>query len=171
MPEAETGEQGMLPPTIAELDHIRAECKTMVTKAAALSGGVALVPVVGVDIAADMGLLLELLPRINRRFGLAPEQIAQLDAQTRMLVYNMVIAVGGQLVGKVISRRLVLRVLRKVGVRMTADQVLRYVPIVGQAASAALSFAAMKYVGNAHVNECYAIAKRVIETKLLPPGT
>lgn len=161
----------MFPLTVEELDHIRAECKAMVTKAAALSGGAAMVPVAGVDIAADMGLLLELMPRINRRFGLSPEQMDQLDAQTRMLIYNTVIAVGGQLVGKIITKRMVLRVLRKVGVRLTAEQVFRYVPIVGQAVAAALSFAAMKYVGNAHVDACYAVARRVIETKLLPPAT
>jgi hypothetical protein len=161
----------MLPLTIEELDRIRAECKTMVTKAAALSGGAAVVPIAGVDIATDVGLLLKLIPRINQRFGLSPEQIDQLDAQTRALTYNVVMTVGGQLVGRVVSQRMVLGVLRKVGVHMTADQACRYIPIVGQAAAAVLSFAAIKYIGNAHVDECYAVARRVIETKLLLPGT
>jgi hypothetical protein len=160
----------MLPLSIEELDRIRADCKTMVTKAAALSGGVAVVPIAGVDIATDIGLLLKLIPRINQRFGLAPEQIDQLDAQTRALTYNVVMAVGGQFVGRIISQRLVLGMLRKVGMRLTADQACRYIPVVGQAASAVLSFAALKYIGNAHVNECYTVARRVIETKLLPPG-
>src|SRR5919108_683213 len=117
----------MLPLTIEELDRIRAECKTMVTKAAALSGGAAVVPIAGVDIATDIGLLLKLIPRINRRFGLSPEQIDRLDAQTRALTYNVIMAVGGQLVGRLISQRMVLGVLRKVGVRMTADQACRYI--------------------------------------------
>jgi hypothetical protein len=160
----------MLPLSIKELDRIRAECKTMVTKAAALSGGVAVVPIAGVDIATDIGLLLKLLPRINQRFGLSPEQIDQLDAQTRALTYNVVMAVGGQLVGRMISQRLVLGMLRRVGVHVTADQACRYIPIVGQAASAVLSFAALKYIGNAHVDECYAVARRVMELKRLLPG-
>ncbi len=43
---------------------------------------------------------------------------------------------------------------------MAAKQILKYLPFAGQAAAAALSGAAMMYVGNAHVDECYEIAKK-----------
>ena len=37
---------------------------------------VAVVPIPGPDIAADVSSLMEMVPAINRRFGLAPEQVA-----------------------------------------------------------------------------------------------
>jgi hypothetical protein len=61
----------------------------MVTKRALIAGGVAIIPVPGVDIAADVGCLIELLPKISGRFGLLPEQIEYLDTQTKTLVYSL----------------------------------------------------------------------------------
>ena len=49
------------------------------------------------------------------------------------------------------------------GTRVTAKQVAKYVPIVGQAVSAGISFGAIKYLGNSHINECYEVCKRSIE--------
>ena len=69
----------MLPKSKTELDAIRDECKSMVTKRAGLSGAAAVVPVPGADIGADVMLLLEMIPMINRKFGLSPEQIDDLD--------------------------------------------------------------------------------------------
>jgi hypothetical protein len=46
---------------------------------------------------------------------------------------------------------------------MAAKQVLKYVPLAGQAAAAALSVAAMMYLGNSHVDACVEIARGAIE--------
>ena len=46
----------MLPKSKTELDAIRDECKSMVTKRAGLSGAAAVVPVPGADIGADVML-------------------------------------------------------------------------------------------------------------------
>lgn len=52
--------------TIAELDLIREECRSMVAKRAAVSGTVSLLPVPGADVLTDVGILMELLPSINK---------------------------------------------------------------------------------------------------------
>lgn len=152
----------MLPKSVEELEKIRASCKTMVKKRAATSGGAALIPIPGADIAADIGMLLELIPAINRKFGLTPEQLDELDSKHKAIVYSMIKKAGTDLVGKVITKQLVLAALKKVGIRMAAKQVLKYIPLAGQAAAAALSAAAMMYVGNSHVDECFDIAKGAI---------
>jgi len=36
------------------------------------------------------------------------------------------------------------------------------VPILGQALAASISFGAMKLLGNAHVDDCYAVAKKAL---------
>lgn len=59
-----------------------------------------------------------------------------------------------------ITRKRVQAALKKFGIRMAAKRVLKYVPIAGQAA---LSAAAMMYVGNAHIDECYEVARGAME--------
>jgi uncharacterized protein (DUF697 family) len=151
------------PPSIADLDRTRASCKAMVRRRAATSGGMALIPIPGVDIAGDVGMLLEMIPAINRKFGLTPEQIEELDPRHKLLVYAMLKKVGSDLAGRAITRQLAVAALKKVGVRLSARQVLKYVPFAGQAAAVALSVTAMMYLGNSHVDACYEIARGALK--------
>jgi uncharacterized protein (DUF697 family) len=152
-----------LPKSVAELDRVRASCKAMVKRRAATSGGMSLIPIPGVDIAGDVAMLLQLIPAINQKFGLTPEQIEELDTRHKVLIYAMAKKVGSDLVGRAVTQRLVMAALKKVAGRMAAKQVLKYVPFAGQAAAAALSVAAMMYLGNAHVDACYEIAGEAIK--------
>jgi hypothetical protein len=58
--------------------------------------------------------------------------------------------------------------LKRVGLRLTAKQALKFIPFAGQAAAAALSGSAMLLIGHAHIEECYAIAKQALEYQALP---
>jgi uncharacterized protein (DUF697 family) len=152
----------MPPKSVKALEKIRTSCRTMVNRRAVASGGSALIPVPGIDIAVDVGMLLDLIPAINRKFGLTPEQLDELDPKHKAHVYKMIQTISATLVGVVITERLVVAALKKVGIRMAVKQVAKYIPFAGQAVAAALSFAAMRYVGNSHVDECFAIAKAAI---------
>lgn len=154
--------------SIPELDAVRLHCKTMVKKRALASSGMVLVPVPGVDIAADVGLLLELLPAINRQFGLTPEQINRLDPQFKSFLYGVIKTTGTRVVGQLVTKQVALLLLKKMGFRLTAKQALRFIPFAGQAAAAALSGSAMLLIGHAHIEECYAIAKKGMEYQALP---
>jgi len=153
----------MLPQSIAELEKIRASCRTMVRRRAATSGGMSLIPIPGVDIAGDVGMLLQLIPAINRKFGLTPEQIDELDTRHQVLIYAMLKKVGSDLVGRAVTKRLVVAALNKVSGRMAAKQVLKYIPFAGQAAALALSVAAMMYLGNSHIDACFEVAREAIK--------
>lgn len=152
----------LLPGTVAELDRVCAACKAMVRRRAAASGGMSLVPIPGLDVAGDVALLIELIPAINRKFGLTPEQIEQLDTKHKVMVYAMLKKVGTDLVGRAITKKLALAALNKVSTRLATRQVLKYVPFAGQAAAVALSVTAMIYLGNSHIDACYAVAHGVI---------
>ncbi|TRZ93359.1 MAG: hypothetical protein D4R84_10470 [Rhodocyclaceae bacterium] len=153
----------MLPKSMMELEKIRASCKTMVKRRAATSGGMSLIPIPGVDIAGDVGMLLQLIPSISQKFGLTPEQIDELDTRHQVLIYAMLKKVGSDLVGRAVTKRLVVAALKKVAGRMAAKQVLKYIPFAGQAAAVALSVAAMMYLGNSHVDACFEVARGAIE--------
>lgn len=149
----------LLPGTVEELDRVRKACRALVRRRAATSGGLALVPLPGVDVVGDVAILMELIPAINRKFGLTPEQIDELDTHRRVLVYAMLKKVGADLVGRTITKKLALAALKNVGARLATKQVLKYVPFAGQAAAVALSVTAMIYLGNAHIDACYEVAK------------
>lgn len=155
-------ETTLLPSTLQDIDAVRLRCKTMVTKRALTSAGVSIVPVPGLDFATDVGLLLQLIPEINRQFGLTPEQIERLNPRRRVIVYKAVVGFGGMMIGRLITRDLAIRALKTVGVRITAKQAAKYVPFAGQALSAALGFAAIRYVGLQHIDDCVKVLKVVI---------
>ena len=149
------------------VDAIAKRCRQRVHQRALLAAGVAMVPVPGLDWLTDVGVLVKLLPDINRAFGMAPEQIERLAPERRLVVYKAISAGSGLLVGKLVTRELVLNVLKMVGVRLTTQQVAKYVPIAGQAVSAALTYGALKYVCEQHIQQCIAVRRHL----LLPAPT
>ena len=155
-----------LPRSHGELDAVARRCRAMVSKRALASAGAVLVPLPGADIAADIALLTELIPAINREFGLTPDQIGALSPRMKALVYKAIVAFGGAMVGRLVTRELVMHALLKVGVRVTTKTAARLVPIAGQAVSAGLSYSAMRFVGESHVRDC----RRVIEALLAEQG-
>jgi hypothetical protein len=155
-----------LPRSHAELDEVVRRCRGMVTRRALASAGAVLVPLPGVDLAADIALLTQLIPAVNREFGLTPGQIEELSPRMKVLVYKAVVAFGGAMVGRLITRDLILQALAIVGMRVTTKTAARLVPIAGQALSAGLSYSAMRLVGESHIRDC----RRVIEEVLAEQG-
>jgi uncharacterized protein (DUF697 family) len=149
----------MLPKSLAELERIRTSCRAMVRRRAATSGAMTLIPIPGVDIAGDVGMLLQMIPAINEKFGLTPGQIEELDPRHKVLVYAMLKKVGSDLAGRAITRKLAMAAMKKVSARLATKQVLKYVPFAGQAAAVALSVTAMMYLGNSHIDACYEIVR------------
>ena len=142
-------------------DDIAHDCRRRVNQRALLAAGVAMVPFPGLDWLADVGVLMKLIPEINRAFGLAPEQVARLSPNRRVVVYKVLSAGGSLLAGRVVTRAVLLQVLRLVGVRLTAQQVAKFVPIAGQVASAALTFTALRYVCEQHIQQCIAVSHQL----------
>jgi uncharacterized protein (DUF697 family) len=136
-----------------------------VNRRALVAAGVAVIPVPGLDWLTDVGILVKLIPDINRAFGLTPEQVERLAPDRRVVFYKAVSAGGSLLVGKLVTRDLVLRMLRMIGVRLTTQQVAKYVPVAGQAVSAALTFSALKYVCEQHIRQCMEVSRQL----MLPP--
>ncbi len=145
----------------ASLQAITKRCRRMVNQRAVMAAGVALVPLPGLDWAADVGLLMQLLPRINEAFGLSPDQIERLAPDRRLVVYKAISSGGAMLVGKLVTRELVVKLVKLVGVRLTAQQAAKFLPIAGQAVSALLTFGALRYVCEQHIQQCLAVARQL----------
>jgi len=140
-------------------------CRQRVRQRALLAAGVAMVPIPGIDWVTDVGVLVKLLPEISAAFGLSVQQVERLAPDRRVVVYKAISAGGGLVLGRLVTRELVLQLLKMVGVRLSAQQAAKYLPIAGQVASAALTFSALHYVCEQHIKQCEAVARQL----LLPP--
>lgn len=148
-------------PANRDLPAIARRCRRMVTQRSLMAAGVAMVPIPGLDWLTDIGVLAKLLPDINDAFGLTPAQVERLAPDRRVVVYKALSAGGSLLVGRIVTRELIMSMLKLVGVRLTTQQAAKFVPIAGQAVSAALTFSALKYVCELHIKQCIAICEQI----------
>ena len=133
-------------------------CRTLLHRRSLVAAAASAVPLPGLDWAVDAALLSRLIPEINSRFGLTPTQISRLEPRQREQVQKAVAMVGSALIGKFISKELVVGVARKVGLRMTAGQAAKYVPLAGQAIAAIVGYSAIRYLGEEHLKDCVRVA-------------
>ena len=159
---AETVDWVVVPGTPAQIEAAARGCRRMVNRRSLVAAGVAVVPIPGIDWLTDVGVLLKLIPDINRAFGLTAEQVERLSPDRRLVVYKALSAGGSLLVGKLVTRELVLQMLRVVGVRLTTQQAAKYVPVAGQALSALLTYSALKFVCEQHIRQCMAVAQQLM---------
>lgn len=101
--------------TGTNLQAVAARCRKRVSQRALLAVGVAMVPMPGLDWAVDVGLLMRLLPQISAEFGLSQAQVEQLAPDRRVVVYKAISAAGGALAGRLVTRELVLKMVKMVG--------------------------------------------------------
>jgi uncharacterized protein (DUF697 family) len=115
-------------------------------------------PVPGLDWAVYAALLSRIIPKINAEFGLMPDQLDRLTPHERERVQKAVALVGTVLIGKFITRDLVIKAAKTVGLRLTAGQAARYVPMAGQLLSAMVGYSAIRYIGEEHMKDCVRVA-------------
>ena len=118
------------------------------------------VPIPGLEWLVDAALLSKLIPAINAEFGLSPEQIARLPKRKREQVEKAVGVVGSMVIGKFITHDLVIRSAASLGKKMTVRRAARIVPLAGQALSALIGYAAIRYLGEEHIRDCVEVCKQ-----------
>lgn len=153
------------PTLIAAVQRARKLLHRRALAAAAAS----VVPIPGLDWAVDAALLSRLVPQISAEFGLSAQQIDQLDPNKREQVQKAVGLVGSVLIGKMITREVILRLTQSMGLRFTTKQVAKYVPLAGQALAATMGYATLRYLGEQHLRDCVRVVQQS-GPKLQGPG-
>jgi uncharacterized protein (DUF697 family) len=154
-----------MPASGSEIARVRDRCRKLVRQRAALSAGVAVVPLPGVDVLSDLATFALLVEEVNRAFGLTPVQIERLQPRLRIIAYEAAAAIGGMLIGKIVTRELVLRVFKKSGIKLGAKSLARFVPLAGQLASAGIGYVVFQSMGYQHVEACVKVAQEVAAAK------
>lgn len=147
----------------ADLQRAVLNSRRLLKKRALWAAAAAALPVPGLDFAVDAALLSRLIPQISHEFGLSAVQLDRLSPDRREQVQQAVAVVGSLLIGRFLSAELLLSLAAKAGLRLSAGQAARYVPLAGQAVSAAMGYAAVRALGEQHIREC------VLVRQALPP--
>jgi uncharacterized protein (DUF697 family) len=142
--------------------------RKMLNRRALTSAAASAVPLPGIDWLVDAAMLSKLIPAINQEFGLSAEQLDRLPKRKREQVEKAVGVVGSMVIGKFITRDLVLRAAAAVGKRLTVKQATKYVPLAGQAISALIGYTAIRYLGEQHIIDCIQVCKSA-NLQLPPP--
>ncbi|RZL67903.1 MAG: hypothetical protein EOP77_03015 [Variovorax sp.] len=135
--------------------------RKLLARKALIAAAASAVPLPGVDWAADAALLSRLVPQISAEFGLSVTQVEQMTPHKRERIQKASTAVGALLVGRLVTRDLLLRLAKHAGMRLTAKQATKYVPLAGQIVSAALGYAALRALGEQHIKDCVKVARAV----------
>ena len=151
--------QAVLPVSSEDIERVRDRCRAIVRKRAAISAGVSVIPLPGVDVVADLSSFAVMVEEINKAFGLSPDQIDRLQPRMRIAAYQAVAAIGSTLVGKIVTKELVLKLLQKSGAKLAAKSAAKIVPLAGQVASAAIGFALFRQMGYQHIDACTRVAR------------
>ncbi len=145
--------------TLAEIEQLRTECRALVAQRAMISGAVAVVPIPGLDVGADVAIMTRMIDVINTRFGLTPSEIERLDPNMKQRILVIVSSLGSTFLGKYLTKELLILALKRVGVRMATKQAAKFVPFLGSAIAAGVSYGAMRMLGNAHIEDCCQVLK------------
>lgn len=129
----------------------------MARRRALLGAVTSLIPVPGIDLATDLALLTRVIERINRHFGLDEAQIGQYSRQRQALVYRLLASAGGTLAARLTTPQLIVRIVRLTGIRLTAMEAVRLVPVAGQIVAAGIGYWSVNTVAMRHIAHCERI--------------
>ncbi len=157
------------PPSESELAAITQKCRAIVTRRALLSASASALPIPGLDVLTDVGLLVRAINTINQEFGLTPEQLARLQPEKRVIAFRAIVTVGSVLVGKLVTHRLAAQLLKHAGFKIATRQSAKIIPVAGQIAAAAIGFVTFRTIGNLHIDACRQVAATILRDDAVSP--
>ncbi|MDH0381799.1 hypothetical protein [Comamonas aquatica] len=164
---------GAMPHDAQALQQALQRSRALLHQRALVAAAVSAVPIPGLDWSVDAALLSKLLPQISEHFGLSPEQLDALDPDLRAHVQKAVAMVGSVFIGKLLTRQMILRLARTVGLRMGSKQLAKFIPFAGQAIAAAVGYGALRYLGERHIQDCVRVVQQAqaVQAGAQPPGS
>ncbi len=155
-------EKNDLPINETELIERREAAENLIRNKSLMSSAGAVVPIPGLDVGIDMKLMTDLIEQINRTYGLSYKQVSGMTDELKQKVMVTAAKQGSEFIGKRISKSLIAVIFKAMARRELAKQ-SKWVPIVGQAISASISYYMMKRMGLAHIEKCERVARTLIK--------
>lgn len=146
---------------IADLDNKRKICLDKIDEYALVVAGNALNPFPGVDVAVDVTAFYKMAKKIRETFGLDETAV-----ERYMTVLGPVFNKLANKVLEYLTKEGILLVIKQVAGRYVQKQALKWLPIVGQGFAAFAGFTMTKSLGESYINNCYEVAKEIMEYEI-----
>jgi len=130
---------------------------------AGLSAANGLNPIPGLDVAADITVLLKLGHEVAHIYGLTNEQFEYIKRLLGPKAIPSLLAKIAQFAAKYLAKEGVLLLLKQIATRATAKQVSKWVPFVGPLIAAGIGWQATFMLGEQLVDEAEHLAKDILD--------
>ena len=117
------------------------------------------VPIPGANFAIDIPVIISLFKFIRETYSLTDKALST----TEMAVPALAPLVNN--VVKYASTEGVVLLLTEYSGAVIAEQVSKFVPIIGTAVAASLGFAVVRKIGNLYLRDCHRLAEATLESQ------
>jgi len=138
----------------AQLADLKTQCMSTLKKKALLAGAGNLVPIPGLDVAMDLGLLASLINDVNHRYKLHHKDVEVYGQKIPLNIINLVLQSGTQWVGRQVTQVLLKQTVLQFAKRIGIKQFAKYVPVIGQLTAASISYYLLLKLGQKHIEDC-----------------
>lgn len=147
--------------SIQDLDRKRAKCLNDIDVYAWAVAANALNPIPGVDVSIDLAAFYKMAKDIRETFGLDETVI-----EKYMTILGPVGKNLGDKVLEYLTKEGIMLVLKQVAGQYAKKLWLKYIPFVGQVVAACAGFAMTKNLGEYYIDNCYELAKKILEYEI-----
>ena len=137
---------------------------------AGLSAANGLNPIPGLDVAADVALLLKMGAAIAQIYGLTSHQVEHVKRLIGLKAGPVLLAKVAQFAAKYLAKEGILLLLKRIATRMTAKEMSKFLPFVGPLIAAGIGWKATFMLGEQMVDEAQAHASEILDTMVRESG-
>lgn len=137
-------------------------CSRLITLAAGASALNGLNPVIGTDIAIDMGILVNLSKQLQKNYGISDEKLKEMSL---LKEYDHIFQIINRVL-KYASTDGINAVLKAIIKKEIPKKIVKIIPFVGQAISATAGFALTYYIGKQMRDDFHTLAESILKNEL-----
>lgn len=130
---------------------------------AGLAAANGLNPIPGLDIAADIALLLKMGDAVAQIYGLTSKQFEYIKRMVGPNVLPGLLAKVAQFAAKYLAKEGIVLILKKIAARQTTKQTSKWIPFVGPLIAAGIGWKSTFMLGEQMVDEAEALAREILQ--------
>ena len=142
--------------SLEQLDDIKSGCESSIKEYALGSAVTGLVPVPGLDIAADIGLMIKMFLSLRGRYSLDNVNASDFS-------HYVALSSFANEVFQYVTKEGIITFLTKYGAKAIGKKTAtKYIPIIGQAIAAYTGFKLTEAMGIQYSSNCYNLCREIL---------
>ncbi len=141
--------------SIADLDKKKEECLNNIKYYAMGAAANGLNPIPGADMAVDVGIVFKMFSDIRETFDLD---------STKQDTYIETFGPAAANVMNTVGKDQIVKMLSKCAGKVAGKSAIKYIPVLGQMVAAGIGYTVTYAAGEKYVDNCYNLAKAIMES-------